>query len=84
MLIAGLNFTLFAFGWHDYGSIFKSTRINMLIYFFFICFCSKRNMVFYCWFLANWQDLLVEAAGYRRSFAEQRMTFIEFDAKVIK
>ncbi|AES69696.2 putative structural maintenance of chromosomes protein [Medicago truncatula] len=28
------------------------------------------------------KDLLVEAAGYRRSFAEQRMAFIEFDAKI--
>lgn len=28
------------------------------------------------------KDLLVEAAGHRRSFVEQRMTFIEFDAKI--
>ncbi|KAK7392804.1 hypothetical protein VNO78_21252 [Psophocarpus tetragonolobus] len=28
------------------------------------------------------KDLLVEAVSYRRSFIEQRMTFVEFDAKI--
>ncbi|XP_061369771.1 structural maintenance of chromosomes protein 5-like, partial [Gastrolobium bilobum] len=28
------------------------------------------------------KDLLVDAVGYRRSFVEQRMAFIEFDAKI--
>ena len=72
-----------AFQLNNYGSIFKCIHIKTFIFSLFV-FAPRGILFFYCWFLGNWQDLLVEAAGHRRSFVEQRMTFIEFDAKVIK
>jgi hypothetical protein len=49
--------------------------------FFLYWFLFQRIWLFTVDF---WQDLLVEAAGYRRNYVEQRMACIEFDAKVIK